>query len=200
MGFEFFQSFQDEGTYFIASTADTDLLIDSNHRRFFWLRKSLRGSRTSHGRSPVFFYIYSDIYTTKLLQLDATTEESFYDGYAAGFTLFFTHRVTDQHCHLLFNKPSSVFFEMLIGVFLAHDIRNCYKSNHKSSLCVFFFFSSLPCDVVQQGTSIILWVILQVHYVLSRMSNVKCHLMYIVIYPEYVTRTMAIVNCCILLS
>lgn len=65
--------------------------------------------------------------------------------------------------------------------------------------CV-FFFSSLPCDVVQQGTSIILWVILQVHYVLSRMSNVKCHLMYIVIYPEYVTRTMAIVNCCILLS
>lgn len=93
------------------------------------------------------------------------------------------------------------FFEMLIGVFLAHDIGNCYKSNHKSSLCVFFFFFfSLPCDVVQQGTSIILWVILQVHYVLSRMSNVKCHLMYIVIYPEYVTRTMAIVNCCILLS
>lgn len=198
MGFEFFQSFQDEGTYFIASTADTDLLIDSNHRRFFWLRKSLRGSRTSHGRSPVFFYIYSDIYTTKLLQLDATTEESFYDGYAAGFTLFFYASSNRSTLPPAVQQTQFCFFEMLIGVFLAHDIGNCYKSNHKSSLCV--FFSSLPCDVVQQGTSIILWVILQVHYVLSRMSNVKCHLMYIVIYPEYVTRTMAIVNCCILLS
>lgn len=119
-----------------------------------------------------FFFIYSDIYTTKLLQLDATTEESFYDGYAAGFTLFFTHRVTDQHCHLLFNKPSSVFFEMLIGVFLAHDIGNCYKSNHKSSLCVFFFFSSLWCRSTRY----------QHHFVgytpgtLCIIENVKCEM------------------------
>lgn len=65
------------------------------------------------------------------------------------------------------------FFEMLIGVFLAHDIGNCYKSNHKSSLCVlFFFFSSLWCRSTRY----------QHHFVgytpgtLCIIENVKCEM------------------------
>ena len=128
--------FQDEGTYFIASTADADLLIDSNHRQFFGSESRSEAAELAMVEVP--FFIYIPIFTRPNCY-----NLSFYDGYAAGFTLFFTHRVTDQHCHLLSNKPSSVFWKA-DWCFLAHDIGNRYKSNHKSSLCFFLFVFFFP--------------------------------------------------------
>lgn len=122
----------------------------------------------------LFFFIYIPIFTRpNCYNLMQQQRKASMMATPLASRSFFTHRVTDQHCHLLFNKPSSVFFEMLIGVFLAHDIGNCYKSNHKSSLCVlFFFFSSLWCRSTRY----------QHHFVgytpgtLCIIENVKCEM------------------------
>lgn len=97
-------------------------------------------------------------------------------------------------------------------VIITHDIMNSYNpttrflSNLTKKL-ISFFLNVKPCNV---KISFVLFNKVPASYcgLYSRYStlciieNVKCEmpLMYIVIYPEYVTRTKAIVNCCILLS
>lgn len=100
---------------------------------------------------------------------------------------FHAHQCMEWHCHLLLNQFNRAF--TIDGTWQKWP---WFQSNQETlQLCQTFYFNQVPASFCGLYSRYRSWCITK------NVQSCGMPLMYIVIYPEYVTRTKAIVHCCI---
>lgn len=133
----------------------------------------------------VICHIFRLHLTGKIFSGRLNLKESWRNGRSAAFH---AHQCIKWHCHLLLNQ-----FHLVPPQLTAPD-RSGHDSSPTRKPCHYvkhFPFDQVPASYCGLYSRYWSWCIIK------NVQSCGMPLMYIVIYPEYVTRTKAIVHCCI---